>query len=686
MGRGVLGWVPVVVTLAAALPVGAAPPEVSGSAYGVSVTSSLLGSLLGPTPAGVAGSATAPNAGFHHSAEVGPISLANVLAIGALSATTAGTIDPRTGERAATSTVTVADISVLNGLVTGAAVTATCTSGGASGRPGGSSSLVQLTLGGTAQVGTPPPNTVIGVAGVLSAVLNEQTPIATPHGPGIQVRAVDLEVLPSAPGGALLSVVIGQADCGAGGALTPSPSPGFRLPPLALAAPSPSASPSPSPSPSPLPSPTATAAPPPPRAPPAAVPTLVLSPLNGPSGSTFSVLATRYSGCPRVYILLGQAQLGYGSPSASGRLSIAGLTIPGALAPGRYTVYARCSSASVRERLASFTVASASLHRSAFDTSVPTPQQVSLAPKTVGQSAAVGGGFLLVGAFPGELFNGALAENYDEVRGWFGLSPVKEREPNRWRELAIFIGFILVGGVLDSALSADFGWNLSTLSLATGFAAALVVLMLVYSLPLLIHIRSRHGEWGVLKVLPGTAIVAAACVILSRAVHFEPGYLLGLVAGLEFGRELAADTTGRLTLLAAGLTLGLGVVAWFAHTPVSHAASLPHASFGVITLSNGLSAFFIAALESTVFTLLPLRFLEGKKLTDWRRLAWAAIFGVATVAFINILLQPTSGYRNPDAGAAKWTAVALFVGFGLFSVAFWAYFRFRAPRGEAVRA
>ncbi|MGH2718716.1 MAG: FGLLP motif-containing membrane protein, partial [Actinomycetota bacterium] len=405
-----------------------------------------------------------------------------------------------------------------------------------------------------------------------------------------------------------------------------------------------------------------------------------------PPGSTLGVLATRYSGCPKVMVMLGSAQLGSGVPNASGQLRITGLAIPGGLAPGRYQVYARCTTSSARRRVATFTVAHTSLHRSAFVTSVITPSQVNLSPKTVAQSAAVAGGFLLVGAFPGELFNATLAENYDEIRGWFGFGPRKERPPNRWRELAIFAGFVLVGGVLDSALSPDFGVNRSTLALAIGFSAALVVLMLVYSLPLLLHIHSRHGEWGILKVLPGTAVIAAACVVLSRAVHFEPGYLLGLVAGLEFGRELATDTTGRLTLIAACLMLATGLAAWLVRTPVASAAGHPNAGFWVITLEAGLAALWVAALESSVFTLLPLRYLEGKKLTDWRRVAWVAIFSVATLAYIHILLQPSSGYVSPDAPAAKWTAIALFVGFGVFSVGFWAYFRFRKPRPEVARA
>src|SRR5207237_1231754 len=82
----------------------------------------------------------------------------------------------------------------------------------------------------------------------------------------------------------------------------------------------------------------------------------------------------------------------------------------------------------------------------------------------------------------------------------------------------------------------------------------------------------HHGEWARLKVLPGTALVAVACVGLSRLLAFQPGYLYGLIAGLEFRRE-PEDTTGRLTSLAALTILIIGLVTWAARAPVAAASA-----------------------------------------------------------------------------------------------------------------
>jgi hypothetical protein len=86
---------------------------------------------------------------------------------------------------------------------------------------------------------------------------------------------------------------------------------------------------------------------------------------------------------------------------------------------------------------------------------------------------------------------------------------------------------------------------------------------------------------------------------------------------------------------------GGGRLAWFAWIPVSHRAGLPTACLGVLILDAVLVAVFVTGLEGAVLGMVPLRFMDGHKVTRWSR---------------------------------------IWVGFGLFSFAFWGYFRFRKPR------
>jgi hypothetical protein len=409
----------------------------------------------------------------------------------------------------------------------------------------------------------------------------------------------------------------------------------------------------------------------------------MVSPQIGPPGAQIRVVAFGYGSCGEVGVSFNGVRIGAARPDSAGRVDLAGLTIPGDAAPGSHSVGTSCLSSRLGgTQLVAFEVTHASVHRSAFATSVPGPGQVSTRLRTVLNSVLITAGLVLLIVFPADLFNATLDENYDEVRSWFGLGPRSPKSVRPLRQALTLTGFIAFGGVLYGFLSPDFGPNRSSLALALGLSVALALITIVFRLPFLLHSRQHHGEWARLKVLPGTALMAVACVGLSRLLNFQPGYLYGLIAGLEFRRE-ADDTTGRLTSLAALTILIIGLVTWAARAPVAAAAARAGAGFWVVAADACLAAIFVAGLTTLVFSLIPLRFLEGSKVTKWSRAAWVGLFASGLFAFVHILLQPSSGYVGHTQSGQKWVVIALFVGFGLFSIAFWAYFRFRPARTHA---
>ena len=103
-------------------------------------------------------------------------------------------------------------------------------------------------------------------------------------------------------------------------------------------------------------------------------------------------------------------------------------------------------------------------------------------------------------------------------------------------------------------------------------------------------------------------------------------------------------------------------------------ADQPLLDLGVAAL---LATVFIAGLEGLVFELLPLRFLRGQVVFEWHRGIWAALFGVSAFLFALIVIQPAAGYLGTTRTSPLIPAVILFVGFGIASVLFWGYFRFR---------
>jgi hypothetical protein len=385
--------------------------------------------------------------------------------------------------------------------------------------------------------------------------------------------------------------------------------------------------------------------------------------------------------CKSVYVFFDGTRIGTATRGSGGRLAGGGLTVPGEAKPGPHQVTTSCDrSGEPVVQAATFEVLDADVHRVALVTALPRPDDVDFSLGALMASAAVVAGMLFLIAFPGELFNSTLETHYDEIRGWFGLGPKRLADQAGRSQIIPFVLFLLAGGVLVSLLNPAFGFDKSSLAAAGGLTIAIGIVTLAYDGPTLAYVRRYHGDWGRLVILPGTILLGVACVVLSRVVHFLPGYFYGLIAGLAFRRQIADAVKGRLTAFSTGLVLALSVASWLAMAPVSEAADKPGASLGLLVLEAALGGIFWCGLDSLVIGMLPLRFLGGSEVRKWSRLGWTVLFVLTQLAFVHILLRPSTGYVADTTHSPTLIVVALFVAFALFSISFWAYFRYRTPR------
>jgi hypothetical protein len=76
-----------------------------------------------------------------------------------------------------------------------------------------------------------------------------------------------------------------------------------------------------------------------------------------------------------------------------------------------------------------------------------------------------------------------------------------------------------------------------------------------------------------------------------------------------------------------------------------------------------------------------MRFVYGEQVKKWNSKVWAVIYFTGVYLFVYTLLNPAIGiYGKTD--KVSWIAVlSLFFGFGIFSLAFWSYFRYRTNFG-----
>ena len=385
--------------------------------------------------------------------------------------------------------------------------------------------------------------------------------------------------------------------------------------------------------------------------------------------------------CDTVYVFLDGQRIGSARPDASGVIRKQGLAVPGDSGTGRHAVASSCN-ASGRPVLATaaFDVTDASLHRSALATSLPQADQVDFGADQLLLSALAVVALLVLIAFPAELFNTTLEEHYDEVRGWFGLKP-RPIGGGRHHGMLLVV-FLMLSGPLWFVMQPASGFDGATAVGALGLSLATAVVVFASDMPAAVHVRRRYRERAKPIALPGALVIAVACVALSRAIHFQPGYFYGLVGGLALSRSLERDESGRLAARTAAALLVLSIGSWLALLPVSAAAAETGKTFGIILTENLLGGIFWTALDSLVIAMLPLRLLEGSKIVGWSRTAWAVLYGVTLLAFVHILLRPSTGYVSNTSVSPPNVVIGLFVGFAVFSFAFWGYFRFRTSVGS----
>jgi hypothetical protein len=413
-------------------------------------------------------------------------------------------------------------------------------------------------------------------------------------------------------------------------------------------------------------------------------PTLIaVTPKNqpaGPPGGGLHVEGTGYT-CSTVYFFFDGIRVGSAPADATGTVERNGLSVPGDAHAGKHKITSSCqSSGDVVEKASSFDVIPVAVHRPAFVTSLPLPGDIALNPSALLASAALALGAIALVAFPFELFNSTMEENYDEIRAWFRLGPRGVDETTTRSRTLSFFALTAVSALACGFLSPDFGFNRTSLVLFVGMFVAMLVMAVVFSLPADLGIHREFGEWGKLNFLPGSVVVSILMVVASRLLHFQPGYFYGALAGLAFRSALSEGVQGRMTAANWLFSLVVSAGAWFARVPVSHAAARAGSNIWWIGLEICLALIFLWGVEGLAVAMLPLRFLDGRKVLRWNRVAWAALFFLGLFATFEILLAPGSGYVGQTSTGVKIAVMVLYASFGLGSVAFWAYFRYRPQR------
>jgi hypothetical protein len=319
-----------------------------------------------------------------------------------------------------------------------------------------------------------------------------------------------------------------------------------------------------------------------------------------------------------------------------------------------------------------------------FLRAVPTVQTLGLTPARALVTAALTVILLLLIGFPGQLIGSTVRENYDRLFGWARPLAARLRRTSaavgrlpRWAVTTIGI---TLASVISGFIDPQFGFNVGSLRVLLEIAVALVV-------------QSLLGAWVVGRVVrrssPDLApvvefkllslVIVVVAVIVSRLTGFEPGIVFGLVVGLNFGVVLTATRRARIALTGSIFALVLGILGWFGYSIAVAALGTRPGVIGAFTIET-LSGLAVAGVATLPISLLPVKFLEGGDLFEWKRWAWAICYAAGLFAFLVILLPLPFSWGSVRTPLVVWAA--LYAGYCLVAVGLWALLRMTPHRAK----
>jgi hypothetical protein len=304
---------------------------------------------------------------------------------------------------------------------------------------------------------------------------------------------------------------------------------------------------------------------------------------------------------------------------------------------------------------------------------------INISLKTVGQNVLLAALILLLIAFPSDLFNSTLLANYDEVRGWFGFHRFDwfSAQLRRLPSGAALLGFAVIGALIMSQMSTNFGLNKGSLALALGLFLAFLIFSTIYDVARGMYMHRRFGDINKLAAHPVGLLIGVLFVLASRLAHFAPGYIYGLFTALRFQQAPDEKAEGRGLALASVAIGVLGFLGWLLWGPIHTAAAKPGVAFPTLLADATLSTLWVIALGAIAFGLAPMRFMYGESVKKWSNNGWRLIWGLGLFVFVTTVLHPEEGFYGSSTKTSLASILAIFIAFGVFSVVFWGYFRYR---------
>ena len=306
---------------------------------------------------------------------------------------------------------------------------------------------------------------------------------------------------------------------------------------------------------------------------------------------------------------------------------------------------------------------------------------IAVHPNKIVSAFEIGLVLLLLAVLPAHLLNATIAEQSERFERRFG----KVRAPN-WltRLTAWFRSAPVVGGVIVTLATAilfgfadpKFGFTLASLRLI--LACGIALFLVGYVANALTGLIARV-QWNIVAAVstrPYGLILTVVGVVVSRALHFSPGFLIGLILGLTIQGKSASGFAWRTVVLRSSIVLLMAIAAWIGYSTLTLGGH-EGGTFGSALLVETLVAITTEGVVALLVELLPLRFLEGERVYAHSRVLWGIFYVLTLVVFV-LAVVPWEG--NWDAlHGSLWIWIVVLAAFAAVCVGVYIYFRRFAP-------
>ncbi len=321
---------------------------------------------------------------------------------------------------------------------------------------------------------------------------------------------------------------------------------------------------------------------------------------------------------------------------------------------------------------------------SAISDSIPTIDRIFRTPLIAVTASGLALAILLLVALPAELLNSTVASNSRRLGRWYAAIDERIQRATEWfaaitRTRALAAALLVVAtAVIFGFVDPDYGFDPVSLRMTVSLAIGLFVVTYVSAW---ISGAIIQRVWSIptrVGLQPAALLFAVVGVIIARLLEFSPGFLIGLVIGLDLLTRVDATFRVRATLTSLGVTVGLALLGWVGFSILS-AVSTGEPTVAELLLSDALVATAAEGMTAALASLLPLGFLQGHEIFRRSKGLWAGTFLVVATLFALIVLPTASETEGEVADVGFWMLVMVI--FAVVTLTLWAVLQFTG-RGD----